>query len=138
MQLFERWMMGGKTEKWWRICMVQVVILLFSVQSTFGILACPNRMGFAQSEFLPVGSAICSHYSPDTSNPSKPTPGSDTQHDCPFCLSFVCQVTAILTTELVLPTPDQGTFLKPQGAFSVVANISHTPHNRGPPVSLSA
>lgn len=131
-------MMGGKAEEWGRIWLVQIVILLFSLQSTLGILACPNRMNLAQGEFIPGGSALCSHFSPEAPPPPGQTPAPDTQHDCPICLSFVHNVSIILTTELVLQAPDQGTFLQPQSAAPVVAIIADTLHNRGPPASFSA
>jgi hypothetical protein len=126
----------GSTHTRWRACVAQAVALLLVGQTVLGLVACPNHFGFASDALdAALEGAICSHASTPA---GKSNPAKKTQHDCPICLSFVCQGGAILSADLIIPVPGREAVPLPGTPSAISASEPPTVHNRDPPRQIQA
>jgi hypothetical protein len=129
-------MLSGRIHRW-RSAVAQAAIVLLLVQTAFGVSACRNFLtpDDGRSSFAKFGDVICAVRN-DT-EPSKGDPSKDTHHQCPVCVSLICHVSAILTSEAAIPVAPSSRITVLDRALPVPASIYATGfHNRGPPVSL--
>jgi hypothetical protein len=121
-----------------RTLVAQVAVWLLVLQSTFGILVCPNR--FVSADPL-EGGFLCSAHQPAgmvdaSSNPAQ-APAHDPKSDCPACLTF-CHAAAVLAAEIPVPAPATNAAFEQVNVPPIFGETLPTPHNRGPPLSFPA